>query len=260
MNRSRYADDLDLDLDVDSVVRDLTEHLMSIPAAQLEAHADRFAARGFVVLEGFAPEHVHQRLAAELLRLVEVGGVRRDFAMEQTGGTPRRMRNVRREQIFELSGLVPRLYGLRALRDTLARVAREPVHVCPYEPEQCVITQLGEGGDTHGWHWDDYAFALVWVAECPPIDDGGFVQCVPRTRWDKENPRINAAMAGSVIHTVELAPSQAYFMRTDTTMHRVAPVERGRRTILNMGFAAESDLHRPIDHGTMDTLWAEDAR
>jgi hypothetical protein len=61
----------------------------------------------------------------------------------------------------------------------------------PYEPEQFVITALDQDGDTHGWHWDDYSFALVWIIDCPPVAYGGFVQCVPHTEWDKNDPRLH---------------------------------------------------------------------
>ncbi|PID54431.1 MAG: hypothetical protein CSA58_11260 [Micrococcales bacterium] len=169
------------------------------------------------------------------------------------------MTNVRQDHISANSHLVPALYQSISLRKVLARIAREPVHLCPYEPEQFLITHLEAGGDTHGWHWDDYAFALVWVAHTPPIDDGGFVQCVPNTYWDKENPRLYRQMASSVIHTVELQPGDVYFMRTDTTLHRVAPVQQGYRTIINMGYAATADLSSTVDHTTMDTLWGRES-
>lgn len=236
------------------------EHCADIERSEIEVAADQFAARGFAVVPSVSTPEVSSLLADELERLTSERAVRREFLMEETGNSLRKMSNVRRNEIFEESRVVPRMYESTALRTLLGQVAREPVHICPYEPEQCVVTHLEEGGDTHGWHWDDYAFALVWVTECPPIDDGGFVQCVPRTKWDKKNPRVNAQMASSVIYTVELKKNDVYFMRADTTLHRVAPVERGQRTIVNMGYASTADLTKPIDHGTMDTLWADNAK
>jgi hypothetical protein len=184
----------------------------------VDAAADQFAARGYAVVPFVTTPAMTVTIAEELERLIATVGVRRDFLMAGTCDTPRRMKNVRRDQVRQGSTVLPELYGVPALRSLLSRIAREPVHLCPYEPEQYVITTLEEGGDTHGWHWDDYAFALVWVAECPPIDDGGFVQCVPRTVWDRKNPRIYSQMASSVIHTISLRRGDVYFMRTDTTL------------------------------------------
>lgn len=245
----RSADEFDV------VYQRWESRFSSVNSQDVEAAGDQFAARGFAVVPFIATVEMSDLLTDELVNLTAKRGVRREFLMKETGSTPRMMRNVRRSEIHEESSVVPRIYESRELRRLLARIAREPVHLCPYEPEQYVVTHLEQGGDTHGWHWDDYAFALVWVAECPSIDDGGFVQCVPRTTWDKSNPRINAQMASSVIYTLELGKGDVYFMRTDTTLHRVAPVERGVRTIVNMGFASSADLKRTIDHGTMDTLW-----
>src|SRR3546814_4571113 len=46
-------------------------------------------------------------------------------------------------------------------------------------------------GDTHGLHWGDYSFALIWILQAPPIEVGGLLQCVPHTSWNKEKPRVN---------------------------------------------------------------------
>ncbi|WUI92082.1 hypothetical protein OHB21_13250 [Nocardia puris] len=139
----------------------------------------------------------------------------------------------------------------------MAAVAGQAVYSCPYEPEQFVVTQLDRVGDTHGWHWDDYSFALVWVAECPDTVDGGFVECVPGTVWDKQQPGIEQVLRDRAIHRLEAGPGQVYLMRASTTLHRVHPIRRGRRTIVNMAFAAEDELSRPVSHETMDALWSE---
>lgn len=136
-------------------------------------------------------------------------------------------------------------------------MAGQAVYSCPYEPEQFVVTQLDRVGDTHGWHWDDYSFALVWVAECPDTVDGGFVECVPGTVWDKQQPGIEQVLRDRAIHRLEAGPGQVYLMRASTTLHRVHPIRRGRRTIVNMAFAAEDELSRPVSHETMDALWSE---
>jgi hypothetical protein len=143
-----------------------------------------------------------------------------------------------------------------SLTGALSAVAGDDVLPCPYEPEQYVITRLECCGDTHGWHWDDYAFALVWIVECPPAADGGIVQGVPGTRWNKDRPRIQQILENNPVHSWEVRPGEAYLMRTDTTLHRVHPITNGRRTIVNMAYACRDDLAKRPSHETMDTLWA----
>jgi hypothetical protein len=213
--------------------------------------------QGCAKVSFIVPDMVKHAMAVEVLQLLERNGVRRDIRFQQTGNTSRKMRNVRRDEIARLSRVVPALYESAGIRQILSVIAGDDVLPCPYAPEQFVITCLERDGDTHGWHWDDYSWALVWIIECPPISAGGFVQCVPGTKWDKANPNINQAFISHPIHSIELAPGDLYFMRTDTTLHRVYPVLGGRRTIINMGYASPQDLDKRISHETMDSLWSD---
>jgi hypothetical protein len=215
------------------------------------------ASFGFAKTSFIAPGGLKHAIAREVRDLIEEAGTRRELRFKATGDTPRRMRNVRRDQIAAASRLIPAVYGSAALRATLSQIAGEPVLPCPYEPEQYVVTRLEYSGDTHGWHWDDYTFALVWIIDCPSVDDGGFVQCVPGTTWDKRDPGIGRALVSGPTYSFGLAPGDLYLMRTRTTMHRVYPISGGVRTIINMAFASAADLERQISHETMDGLWSD---
>ncbi|YCK35283.1 HalD/BesD family halogenase [Actinomadura sp. ATCC 39365] len=220
-------------------------------------HLHRF---GYAKTPFLVPDGVKALVAREALALVDEVGVRRDVSFKETGHTPRRMRNVTRHEIGERGTVIPRLYESQELRDLLGAIAGERVLPCPYLPEQFVITVLERNGDTHGWHWDDYSYALVWVIECPPLEEGGFVQCVPGTTWNKENPQINRALVDNPIYSMELMPGDLYLMRTDTTLHRVHEIRSGRRTIINMAYASAADADKDITHETMDSLWSEGER
>ncbi|MEU6674041.1 hypothetical protein [Streptomyces sp. NPDC046925] len=167
------------------------------------------------------------------------------------------MRNVRHREISAHGSVLPAVYRDAAFLKALAIIAGEPVLECPYEPERYVITELRHSGDTHGWHWDDYSFAVVWVVACPPVEHGGFVQCVPRTHWNKADPQLHRQFIGRSIHSFELGPGDLYLLRADTTLHRVYPLTRGRRLIVNMGYASRADLGKSVSHETMDSLWNE---
>lgn len=226
-----------------------------VSEAALTAARQRFSYLGQATVSFLVPEVVKQAVAAEVNSLLDTAGVRRDLQFVETDDTPRRMRNVRRQEVASEGSVIKEIYRSRALLDLLAAVVNEPVHPCPYEPEQYVITGLEKEGDTHGWHWDDYAFALVWVVDCPPVEDGGFVQWVPGTTWNKQEPSISRAFTSRPIYSAALSPGDLYLMRTDTSLHRVYPLRDGRRRILNMGFASTADLGRDLTHETMDKLW-----
>jgi hypothetical protein len=243
---------------LDTVLFDIERHLAENTNEELVARARRnFSYLGHARVPFLVPESVKTAVRGEVNRLLEVGGLRRELSFQETDHTPRRMRNVRRAEIAALGSVIPQVYRSEPLLQAMAAVAGEPVHPCPYEPEQYVITCLEKDGDTHGWHWDDYSFALVWVVETPPVQFGGFVQCVPGTKWDKKNPRINGTLVNHPIYSVELFSGDLYLIRTDTTLHRVYPVSGGIRKIINMGYASTRDLTMEMSHETMDGLWAQ---
>lgn len=215
-----------------------------------------FYETGFAMVSYLLPDQVRARLDAEILSLIEGRSVRRDLTFAETSNSPRRMRNVTAADIRQHNGVVRRLYESPALLGALSAAAGEPVLPCPYEPEQYVITHLERPGDTHGWHWDDYSFGVIYVVEVPPTDLGGFVQTVPNTSWNKAKPRVFQHLVDNPILSHALRPGDMYLLRTDTTLHRVHPVEPGgRRTIVNMAFAAERDLRKQISHETMEDLF-----
>ncbi|MGF6884938.1 hypothetical protein ABIA39_008571 [Nocardia sp. GAS34] len=225
-------------------------------AVELAAARNALERWGCAVVTCLLPWEVRFAVAEEAIRLVERAGIRRDLVVAETGATPRRMRNVTRAQIVERGSVIPQLYESAAVTSVVEQVVRRAVFRCPYEPEQFVITRLEAAGDTHGWHWDDYSFALVWVAECPPEDDGGFVEYVPDTVWDKRSPDVETILVGQSVHRLAVGAGEVYLMRTNTTLHRVYPIRRGRRTIVNMAFAVAEELCAEVSHETMDTLWA----
>src|SRR3546814_10994880 len=79
-------------------------------------------------------------------------------------------------------------------------------------------------GDTHGLHWGDYSFALIWILQAPPIEVGGLLQCVPHTSWNKEKPRVNEYLCRYPVDTYYFSSGDVYFLRTDTTLHGPVPL------------------------------------
>ena len=241
---------------VHPVVDQLEKHIAALAeGAHLAEARQEFLERGAVRVPFLVPDSVKRLMAVEVEELITAHGCRRELIFSETGNTERRMRNVRCDQIKSFGSIIPALYCVPALREGLATIAGETILECPYEPEQFVITALDQDGDTHGWHWDDYSFALVWIIDCPPVAYGGFVQCVPHTEWDKNDPRLHKWFVARPIHSIELVPGDLYLMRTNTTLHRVYPITGGRRVIVNMGYASRGDLTKQISHETMNNLW-----
>lgn len=216
----------------------------------------RFLEEGLVFVPQVCPPGLFAAVLAEVGRLVEGYGVRQDIMMPTTSHTPRRLRSVRRSYIAENSDLIPAVYRSTVLLGLASRIAGEEVVPCPYEDEQFVISRLTERGDTHGWHWDDYAYGMVWVLEAPPLEDGGFVQCVAGTQWNKRDPKLYETLCSHPIRSYAAKSGDLYFLRSDTTLHSVYPLQRrSRRTILNLAWANRADLDREVSHETTDDLY-----
>ena len=92
--------------------------------------------------------------------------------------------------LAETSPLIGWAYRAAETQALVAAIAGEPVVPVPYAPEEFIATRLEEPGDVHDWHWDDYAYALVWVLRAPPEAAGGSVELVRNVGWDKAAPRV----------------------------------------------------------------------
>ena len=224
----------------------LNEHLAAIDFDTTKASRE-FERAGLIRLSSILPSPWITGLRAEVFSLLDQHAERRDLFLATTGYSPRAMFVVRSEIIAANSALIQGIYRSRALLDLLGQIAGEPLHVCPEADEEFLITRLERKGDTHGWHWGDFSFALIWIIEAPQLAAGGLLQSVPHTRWDKKNPRIFEYLTENPIYSHYFKSGEAYLMRTDTTLHRVMPlVQDATRIILNMTWASNRDLARPV--------------
>jgi hypothetical protein len=217
----------------------------------------RFHRDGFIKVRDIVPDEVRESIRDEVFGLLEENAERRDLLLETTGKTPRFMSVVRSELIGEQGDLINRVYRSKVLLAALARIAGEELLSCPSADEEFLITRQEKKGDTHGWHWGDFSFALIWIIDTPALEVGGMLQCVPHTSWDKSNPRIHRYLCANPIATYGFVPGDLYFLRTDTTLHRTVPLDHdARRIILNMTWASAKDLNSgPVG----DDRWWEDS-
>ncbi|QPP08391.1 hypothetical protein G4Z16_20540 [Streptomyces bathyalis] len=217
---------------------------------------EKFASEHVVVLNGLCPQDLQEVIKDEACAIMDRHGTTHDLVFEITDNTPRRMTTVGQPVIKDEGPLIDAFYFSPTLLDVCSEVVGEQVHTCPYAGEHYVISRLDKSGDTHGWHWDDYTYGIILVLEAPHYTEGGFIQAVPHTSWDKENPDVYGALLSSQVRSYALEPGDAYLVKTNTTMHRVFPIRGdGRRTIVNMTLASTADLSMPLTHETNDALF-----
>jgi hypothetical protein len=211
----------------------------------------------FTDLTEAIPADVRARVAEEITAVLAAAAVRRELAVAQTGMTPRRYSVATRASIAVSCPYTARLYRSPELLASLSQIAGERLVPVPYEPEEFIATRLERAGDTHGWHWDDYAYALVWVLEAPGPDCGGELESIPATDWCKADPRVEEILATRSVERRHLPAGTVYLLRTDTTMHRVAPLRcDAPRSVVCFSYATALDVNRTISHETVEQIYA----
>ena len=240
--------------------RRVSEHLSALPKQLTDLLAEKFRTDTVVQLEHLLPADLVDDLHDQALSLLSESARRRDLEIAATGGTPRAYLSVGRDAIFEDKGSITSFFESEVLRDYLSAIAGEPLHKVPYLQEEYIINSQAQSGDTHGWHWDDYTFALIWMVEAPDCMHGGHVEYMSRTRWDKENPRecLESLISSREIRSRYVRSGTCYLMRANTTLHRVAPLtHETRRTVIVFTYASEADLtDSSISHETMEEIYS----
>ncbi len=235
-----------------------TAHLPALTFAAVDtaALAATFLATGYVELTAaFAPEWRHA-VAAHTQAALDHHGRRVDVQIKATDDSPRRYRLAGRAAIEATGNTIPALYRNPTLLALLSSVTTQSIHPVPYLPEEYIATRFEEPGDTHGWHWDDYAFALIWVNSAPPPEHGGSLECIPNIPWNKAQPQIHQHLTEHAAQKRHPASDTVYLLRADTTLHRVSPLtQASTREILCLSYTTTPDLERPITHETLEQLY-----
>ncbi|MFN8074246.1 MAG: hypothetical protein U0Q15_02360 [Kineosporiaceae bacterium] len=218
----------------------------------------QYEAEDYVELPSFAPDGLQAQALAELETLFAENARRRDLLMAATGNTPRRYSNLDRDALAAGSTIVPAVYLNPGLIELLQDITGEDVHPVPYVPEEFIASRLHEPGDVHGYHWDDYTWALIWVFKMPPVELGGSLEYVKRVPWNREDPQIDELVAKGPLERRHPPVGGAYLLKADTALHRVAPLNApSERMIVCYSYATAHDLTQPISHETMELLYPE---
>ena len=225
-------------------------------AITIKPYSHHFHRFGIVKVTDLLSEYLRDTIAKEAKWLLSEFAERRDLTLATTDFSRRSMSVVTSQNIAKHGENIPFLYANDAFTPTLECIAGESLHRCPKKDEEFLITRHEKAGDTHGWHWGDYRYALIWVLQAPPIEVGGLLQCVPHTSWDKTNPQIFRHLTENPINTYYFATGDVYFLKADTTLHRTIPMQQDTcRIILNMTWASSHDLSKEI---VGDDRWWDD--
>ncbi|HHF0524279.1 TPA: HalD/BesD family halogenase [Legionella anisa] len=232
-------------------------------AKKIRKLREEFSRHGIVKIPDIVSEQLKQNIHNEIYGLLENYAERRDLLLKTTDNTPRYLSVVRSELIEEQSKMIREVRESDALLQFLEKITQEKLLTHVKEDEKFVITKQEFSGDTHGWHWGDYSFALIWIVEMPPVDCGGMLQCVPHTSWDKEAPDLYQYFCDNPIYTHSFVPGDVYLLKADTTLHRTVPLRYdATRIMLNMTWGSIRDQDNPflsVDDRWWDNLNAQAA-
>ena len=165
--------------------------------------------------------------------------------------------------IHENGRIIPAFFHSEVIRNFLSFLHCAEVLKVPYEPEEFIINRQQYTGDTHGWHWDDYTFALIWMVEAPKPGDGALIEYVPDTIWDKSDYEncVNKVLEANTVQSLYVPQDCCYFMKANTTLHRVSPLTGdSRRTVIVFTYASAEDLSDAITHESMEEIYPEDTK
>lgn len=217
--------------------------------------SETFSRQGMVKIPDIVSQELKQQIHDEIYQLLENYAERRDLILKTTDNTPRYLSVVRSELIEENSILLSTVRESDALLQFIEQICQEKIYTEVKNDEKFVITKQEFCGDTHGWHWGDYGYALIWIVEMPSVDCGGMLQCIPHTSWDKESPNLHQYLCDYPINTYSFLPGDIYLLKADTTLHRTVPLRYdATRIMLNMTWASSRDYDKE-SHEVDDRWW-----
>jgi len=242
-------------------------HLIAKSYREERAHGSlraAFAQCGYVKLPKLLDQDGLTALSRPVARL-RSSAIRRSFVMPGVE-TPRRMSTVGG---FRIAAEEPALAGLYTHEDVLSLlhgIAGGEIHRCQHRHEYMVANILSDRGDSHGWHLDDPAYALVLIVEAPPPSAGGSLEFIPRWRelcqqWgaDPKNDVLPVVAKAKQLGMVEVRHHEAgdgYLLRASSALHRVAPLVTpgSRRVVLNLAY---QDVRHQAYGDTATALYGE---
>ncbi|MFV0576426.1 MAG: hypothetical protein ACK5NC_13575 [Vibrio sp.] len=244
-----------------SILSKLESHISFIfTQSKIKKYKEAFSKHGYVKFSigELVPTDLFSQLQEECLELLESHSIRRDVAVSSTGNSKRTMSNVTAQAIRQHGQIIDAIYNSEAIKNILGQIAQDQLVSC-WEDEHYLINHLEQPGDTHGWHWGDYPSTLIWIIKAPAIEHGGILQCIPHTTWNKSDPQIEQYIINNSISSYFHETGEIYFLKSDTTLHRVTPMKSSEpRIILNTCWGSKFDIRENVEHETMLAAFCEE--
>ncbi len=209
---------------------------------------------GFVdITHLFDPSILHL-LQQHTLSAFKAKAKRKDFISKYGGNTPRHMYTVSKENIDLHCGSVFYDFYKNTI-SLLSQITNETILETPYIPEMYVINGLNDPNDTHGWHWDDYKYALVFIAEVPPEGCGAEVETIPHT--GSLNKSIEEVLYSHIPTQSYFKENSVYLLLGEETLHRVTPIKEGYNRIgVAFTYTDDGDLLLPKNNQSINDLYS----
>ncbi|KAB8151542.1 hypothetical protein EZY14_017755 [Kordia sp. TARA_039_SRF] len=206
---------------------------MVLTEKKLERLTSEFDRIGYVKLASFFSEEVIENLQKEALRLLSKHGKRKDFVMDETDFTLRKITTVSGNLIDEESTMITDMYKDEKLISYLEEICDNKLFLTPDMADRHAIHMLHKKDDVHGGHLDTYPYVLITCLESPGVDGGGELEFVPFS----ENMD-DLGSEKSVFDKLDVGDS--YFMTASKSIHRVLPLKKDKnRTVLVFTYADE---------------------
>ncbi|MGJ4883967.1 MULTISPECIES: hypothetical protein [unclassified Bradyrhizobium] len=242
----------------------LASHIGGLSQGAIDQLSQTFRSNHVAVIDQLLPKDMVEALTSEANILLDRESKRRKLTIKESGNTPRAYSSVGRDAICQHDGIIPAIFNSDAVLSFLRKLAGENIERVPYRPEEYIINSQCEPGDTHGWHWDDYAYALIFVIEAPDPLLGGRVEYLSNVEWQKGStePYLRRVLQDNVVRSLYVNSGHCYFMKANTTLHRVAPLTGStKRTVVVLTFASPEDMvSDSITHNSMEDIYPDDTR
>jgi hypothetical protein len=244
-----------------SVDARLTKWLAKKSWLEIKQLTDKFRRDHIIVIDDLLPPAIVGSMREEARTLLETKAQRRQLIIKESGNTPRAYSSIGRDELLRHSSYVPALFHNVALRECLSQIAGEQLEKVPYEPEEFILNSQSTSGDTHGWHWDDYTYAFILVLEAPDPLLGGRIEYIANLEWQRKNTEgyLREMLATKPVRSIHVSSGQCYFIKSNTTLHRIAPLTGATtRTSLVLTYASPEDLVSDgITHNSMEAIYPE---
>ncbi|AXG70694.1 hypothetical protein KORDIASMS9_02940 [Kordia sp. SMS9] len=199
---------------------------------------------GYIKFTSFFMKETFSSLLKESNTLLESHAKRKDFQMEETNNSPRKISTVSGHVIQEESKFITELYNNESLIEFLEELSGVKLYITPDISDRHAIHKLHKKNDVHGGHIDTYPFVLITCLEAPTEDGGGELEFVPySTNLD------DLGTKKSIIDAIKTGDS--YFMHAGMSVHRVLPLrENTNRTVLVFTYADEISKDIKLSYST----------